>query len=78
MGLGGLVMGREWEGELGSSSDMGIIVWRQQGGDDNKNESTSDSKHMRARGLPAASGQRREGSQKTEEPARWPGKKRSG
>lgn len=32
MGLGGLVMGREWEGELGSSSDMGTIVWRQQGG----------------------------------------------
>lgn len=46
---------------------------------DNKNESTSDSKHMRAKGLPAASGQRRERSEKkTEEPARWPGKKRSG
>lgn len=69
-GLGGVVVGRQWEGELGSSSDMGIIVWRQQGRDNNRNESTSDSKHVReekvgnrAKGLPTTRGQRRERSQ---------------
>lgn len=41
------VVGGEWEGELGYSSDMRIIVWRQQGEDNNRNESSSDRKNMR-------------------------------
>lgn len=81
------MVGGEWEGEL-FIPHMRIVVWRQQGEDNNnRNESSSDRKNMRremrrwmekqGHGLHTTRGQRRERSQKKAE-ERWPGKKSSG